>query len=338
MAYTKTDWVNDSSPFLNEVNLDHLEQGVFDAHAGLALKANSANPVFTGTVTGVTAAHVGLDQVDNTADVDKPVSTAQAAADTAAKDRANHTGTQLAATISDLAEAVLDAVGAGLVQGGSISITVDDVANTITISSSATQNSSDAVLLARSNHTGTQDASTVTGLATVATSGAYADLSGQPTIPATAEDVGAVPVAETVTVDPAADGMFGSWTIQYATSGTSSTVLDVFYQPDGVAGTAYHTFWLNENGAPRAAMGKASDSAAKFIGWGSGQSGNTLEVQRYSGSGTDSRSNDFAIGPDGMPRIGPSDVPAALCVVIESTDTAPPAGTPAGTVVIRKQA
>ena len=33
----------------------------------------------------------------------------------------------------------------------------------------------------------------------------------------------------------------------------------------------------------------------------------------------------------------PNDVPAALCVVIASTDTAPPAGTPVGTVVVRKQ-
>ena len=44
--------------------------------ASLALKANEANPVFTGTVTGVTKAHVGLGSVDNTADANKPISTA----------------------------------------------------------------------------------------------------------------------------------------------------------------------------------------------------------------------------------------------------------------------
>lgn len=38
-------------------------------------------------------------------------------------------------------------------------------------------------VLARANHTGTQSASTVTGLASVATSGAYSDLSGLPSIP-----------------------------------------------------------------------------------------------------------------------------------------------------------
>jgi hypothetical protein len=44
-----------------------------------ALKANLASPTFTGTVAGITKSMVGLGNVDNTADADKPVSTAQAA-------------------------------------------------------------------------------------------------------------------------------------------------------------------------------------------------------------------------------------------------------------------
>lgn len=39
-------------------------------------KAPTANPTFTGTVSGVTKAMVGLGNVDNTSDADKPVSTA----------------------------------------------------------------------------------------------------------------------------------------------------------------------------------------------------------------------------------------------------------------------
>ena len=39
-------------------------------------KAPSESPTFTGTVSGVTAAHVGLGNVDNTSDANKPVSTA----------------------------------------------------------------------------------------------------------------------------------------------------------------------------------------------------------------------------------------------------------------------
>ena len=50
------------------------------------------------------------------------------------------------------------------------------------IDASATANSSDAFLLNRANHTGTQAASTITGLATVATSGSFSDLSNPPTL------------------------------------------------------------------------------------------------------------------------------------------------------------
>jgi len=47
---------------------------VFDA---LALKAPLASPTFTGTVNGITKSMVGLSNVDNTSDANKPVSTAQ---------------------------------------------------------------------------------------------------------------------------------------------------------------------------------------------------------------------------------------------------------------------
>ena len=43
----------------------------------LALKANLANPTFTGTVAGITKTMVGLGSVDNTTDASKPISTAQ---------------------------------------------------------------------------------------------------------------------------------------------------------------------------------------------------------------------------------------------------------------------
>lgn len=48
--------------------------------AALDAKAPLASPAFTGTPTGITKAHVGLALADNTPDVSKPVSTAQAAA------------------------------------------------------------------------------------------------------------------------------------------------------------------------------------------------------------------------------------------------------------------
>ncbi len=74
-------------------------------------RASAAAPVQsvagrTGTVT-LTRTDVGLGNVDNTSDANKPVSTAQAAADAAVQafaiKRSNHTGTQTASTISDFA-------------------------------------------------------------------------------------------------------------------------------------------------------------------------------------------------------------------------------------------
>jgi hypothetical protein len=60
----------------------------YETISNVALKAPLANPTFTGTVSGVTKAHVGLGNVDNTADSDKPVSTAQSAAIATAKSEA----------------------------------------------------------------------------------------------------------------------------------------------------------------------------------------------------------------------------------------------------------
>ena len=36
MAYTKTEWVNDSKPAINAANLNKIEQGIADAHAAVA--------------------------------------------------------------------------------------------------------------------------------------------------------------------------------------------------------------------------------------------------------------------------------------------------------------
>lgn len=61
------------------------------------------------SLLSLTKAQVGLANVDNTSDVSKPVSTDQAAANAAVQafaiQRVNHTGTQLAATISDFSTA-----------------------------------------------------------------------------------------------------------------------------------------------------------------------------------------------------------------------------------------
>lgn len=52
------------------------------------------------------------------------------------QDRANHTGTQAASTISDLTEVTQDMVGAMIVAGANVSVSYNDVAGTLTISAS----------------------------------------------------------------------------------------------------------------------------------------------------------------------------------------------------------
>lgn len=55
---------------------NHIIANVDGLQTALDLKANIASPTFTGTVGGITKAMVGLNNVDNTTDLLKPVSTA----------------------------------------------------------------------------------------------------------------------------------------------------------------------------------------------------------------------------------------------------------------------
>jgi hypothetical protein len=63
----------DTSTLSNRID---LKANASDVTTSLALKANLASPTFTGTVSGITKTMVGLANVDNTSDVNKPVSTA----------------------------------------------------------------------------------------------------------------------------------------------------------------------------------------------------------------------------------------------------------------------
>lgn len=65
--------------------------------SALALKAPIASPTFTGTVSGITKAMVGLGNVDNTSDASKPVSTATS---TALSGKANTSHTHSGADIT----------------------------------------------------------------------------------------------------------------------------------------------------------------------------------------------------------------------------------------------
>ena len=71
LAGTGLSWNGVETEF--EIDETHITTATQTA---LDLKAPKADPTFTGTVSGVTKSHVGLGNVDNTSDANKPVSTA----------------------------------------------------------------------------------------------------------------------------------------------------------------------------------------------------------------------------------------------------------------------
>ena len=74
-------------------------------NSGLALKADIASPTFTGSVSGITKSMVGLGSADNTADADKPVSSA---ASTAIGLKANSASPTFTGTVSGITKSMVD--------------------------------------------------------------------------------------------------------------------------------------------------------------------------------------------------------------------------------------
>jgi hypothetical protein len=112
--------------------------GTVAAHAGAAdphpqyllpAEANAAyDPI--GAAAAITKASLGLGNVDNTSDANKPISIATAAG---LATKATSVHTHVSIDVTDFAEAVDDRVAALLVQGTNITLTYNDAANTLTI-------------------------------------------------------------------------------------------------------------------------------------------------------------------------------------------------------------
>lgn len=115
------------------------------AHAGTH-KGDGSDPIAnaTGTVAGLMAAtdKAKLDGVATGATAN--------ATDAQLRDRATHTGTQTASTVSDFAEAVDDRVAALLVEGTNVTLTYDDTAGSLTIDATGGGGGSGATTVRRS--------------------------------------------------------------------------------------------------------------------------------------------------------------------------------------------
>lgn len=118
----------------------NLKADIVDVDADLALKAPLDNPTFTGTVYGITKAMVNLANVNNTADIDKPISTLQQnALDLKADQSTTYTKTEVDTVISDLIGAApstldtLNELSAALADDANFATTVStNIGNVVT--------------------------------------------------------------------------------------------------------------------------------------------------------------------------------------------------------------
>jgi len=199
----------------------------------------------TSNPHGTTKAQVGLGNVDNTADMDKPVSTAQALAIAAAGGATNlaavvsPTGVTITSdTGNDAVIPLADATNAGAIAPAQVS-------KLSGIAYGATANSMDAQLRDRSTHTGAQAISTVTGLQSAldakatATQGSKADSALQP---------GVLPVGTTIPL------------AQVTGAGTAAA------QPAGAFATAAQGLLAGTALQPGAALSQAAVTGATSAG------------------------------------------------------------------------
>jgi hypothetical protein len=127
----------------------HIIGDVTGLQAALDLKAPLASPTFTGTVGGITATMVGLGNVNNTSDANKPVSSANQTALNLKADLASPTFT---GTVGGITKAMV-----GLANVDNTSDANKPV--------STTQQTAIDVAKARANHTGTQAIATIAAAA-----------------------------------------------------------------------------------------------------------------------------------------------------------------------------
>lgn len=117
----------------------HLSSQITDFNTAASLASPVQSVSGRSGIITLTKSDVGLSNIDNTSDINKPVSTAQAAADAAIQaysiQRSNHTGTQSSSTISDFNVSVSGLLPVKNVVPGS-NISISNISGVYTVSAS----------------------------------------------------------------------------------------------------------------------------------------------------------------------------------------------------------
>lgn len=93
-------------------------------------------------------------------------------------------------TVANLAETIRDVIGAAVAGSGVITVTPNDAGDSITISTTATANASDAALRDRATHTGTQSSTTISDFTEAAQDAVAAMLTSGANVTLTYNDAG----------------------------------------------------------------------------------------------------------------------------------------------------
>jgi hypothetical protein len=254
---------------------------------------------------------VGLSNVDNTSDANKPISTAtQTALNAKASTATTVTGTN---SISG---------GGDLTANRNVSLVNDSPAPGASVYYGTDGTGTRGFYALPS---GAADATTLSkGIVQLA--GDLAGTAAAPTVP------NKVDKSVTITADGAYAGWWQKLYVNY-TPGTASP--EPIYVSSSASGTEYRVFWLNENGVPRAAASKSGEVPLKVHGVQSGsQSANLTEWYKKWNASTLL----YAIDHLGQPVLGDGaglTFQGANTIVLNASDPVP-TGLPAGTVIVRK--
>jgi hypothetical protein len=268
-----------------------------------------ASPTFTGTVSGVTKSMVGLANVDNTSDANKPVSDAT---QTALNLKAPLASPTFTGTVSGITKSMV-----GLAN-------VDNTSDASKPVSTATQTALDAKVAGAASSTDNQLAlfSGTTGKV-VKTSAVAID--------SNADMTGLRRVTRTLSTDPAVTGII-RWDLNYAVSTTSSDLERIYV-------SSVMTSWRNEVGFLRGTphTGYKDDALVRGIPRGdlTSQDGGFVELENSARTQVlykrSWRTGELWRGNGTAAAVKMSDV-----LVLGPVDSIP-AGTPANTVIVRTE-